>query len=386
MPGRRKFIGLMSGTSCDGVDAALVEIAGSGLKMRVAFLDHYYTPFSDALRNALLAVMAPARTRTEDLASLNMEVGQTFAECASRLMEQAGTGPDQIAAIGSHGQTICHLPDGDGDHRPCTYQIGEPAVIAAECAATVVADFRAADLALGGQGAPLVPWTDYILFASKETTRILQNIGGIANLTYLPVGQGPDSVIAFDTGPGCMVIDAMMRRLSERKHDFDPDGQYAARGSPDIKSVEKTMQLPYFKQPPPKSAGREQFGKSFVSGMRQLMRNRGLSKYDQLATGTLLTARSIAQAYRVQPGIDLHSVEVILCGGGARNATLLKMLQAELPDTEFKMVDDLGIPLQAKESVSFAMLAAACLDGIPANLPQVTGARRHALLGKIIRV
>ncbi len=376
----------MSGTSCDGVDAALVEIDGSGLSMRVEFVDHRHMEYTEPFRNALLAVMAPAKTRTEDLAGLNVQLGEEFATCARQLMEQAGVRADQLAAIGSHGQTICHMPDGDDHHPRCTYQIGESAIISAQAGATVVADFRAADLAVGGQGAPLVPWTDYVLFRSDDRSRIVQNIGGIANLTYLPAGRRPEDTIAFDTGPGCMVIDTIIRRLTQKKHRYDPQGLYAARGKSDMSCVEKMMQLPFFQQPPPKSAGREQFGRSFVSGMRQLMSGRGLNKYDMLATGAMLTARSIAHAYKTHLRIDLDGVEVILCGGGALNVTLVGMLQDELPGTEIKTVEDFAIPLQAKECVSFAMLAAACVDGLPANLPQVTGASRPVVLGKIVRV
>jgi anhydro-N-acetylmuramic acid kinase len=194
-----------------------------------------------------------------------------------------------------------------------------------------------------------------------------------------------------------MVIDSIIRRLTQNlparqgrsgdgaKHRFDPQGLYASRGDPDMNCVKQMMQLPFFRQPPPKSAGREQFGRSFVSGMRQLMSGRGLSKYDMLATGTMLTARSIAHAYQTHFSPP-RRVEVILCGGGAHNKTLVRMLQGELPETEFKTVEDFAIPLQAKECVSFAMLAAACIDGVPANLPQVTGASRPAVLGKIVRV
>ncbi len=398
MRGRRKFIGLMSGTSCDGVDAALVEIDGSGLDMRVEFIAHRHTGYTEPFRNALLGIMAPAKTRTEDLAGLNVQLGEELATCARQLMEQADVRADQLEAIGSHGQTICHMPDGDDHHPRCTYQIGESAIIAAQTGATVVADFRAAELAVGGQGAPLVPWTDYVLFRSDDQARIVQNIGGIANLTYLPRDGEIEDTIAFDTGPGCMVIDSIIRRLTQKlptsqgrsgdgaKHRFDPQGLYASRGEPDMNCVEKMMQLPFFRQPPPKSAGREQFGRSFVSGMRQLMSGRGLSKYDMLATGTMLTARSIAHAYKTHSGIDLDDAEVILCGGGALNKTLVRMLQGELPDTKIKTVEDFAIPLQAKECVSFAMLAAACIDGVPANLPEVTGASRSAVLGKIVRV
>ncbi len=377
----RRFIGLMSGTSCDGVDAALIETTGSGLNMRVAFVDQCSIPYPDPLRQDLLAAMAPARTRTETIARLNFEVGRAFAQCGQRLMEQAAIRADQVTAIGAHGQTLCHMPATEGQATHCTLQIGESAVIAAHTGVDVIADFRVADMAAGGQGAPLVPWTDYVLFHDDQRDRIVQNIGGIANLTHLPAGEGPEAVIAFDTGPGCMIIDAMVQRLSSR-HRFDPQGQYAKRGTAMPDMVQKIMQLPYFQTPPPKSAGREQFGRSFVEGLRQLMAELQVSQYDRLATATQLTATSIVQAYRdFLPAAD-GPREVILCGGGARNATLVGMLQQALPEVSLKTTDAFGIPLTAKESVSFAMLAAAFVDRIPANLPQVTGADRPMILGK----
>lgn len=373
----------MSGTSCDGVDAALVQIDGRGLDMRVKYLAHCGTAYNDDLRRRLLETMAPAVTRTETLAALNMAVGEAFAECARDLLARTGCREQEIAAIGSHGQTVCHMPD-DAE-QPATLQIGEPAVIAARTGIAVVADFRQSDVAVGGQGAPLVPWTDYVLFRSPQGTMCIQNIGGIANVTGIPPGAAPQQVVAFDSGPGCMVIDELMRRHTAGRQQFDPDGREAARGTPQEDIVSEIMQQPFFRKPPPKSAGREQFGQDFVSGMLRMARGRELGHHDWLATATLLTARSIAHAYRTFLNVG-RGTQAVLCGGGARNAALVGMLRRELPELTWRGISELGIPEQAKECVSFAMLAAAALDGVAANLPQVTGARQAAILGKIVRV
>ncbi len=374
----------MSGTSCDGVDGALVEIQGSGIDMQVRYIEHHNVPYPERVRHHLLEIMAPARTRTEDLAGLNICVGELFANCASELMKKKNLKPRDIVAIGSHGQTICHMPE--SEEQPATLQIGEPAIIAAQTGVCVVSDFRQNDMAVGGQGAPLVPWTDFILFKGPEVMTCVQNIGGIANVSCIPPGGGIKDVVAFDTGPGCMVVDELVRRLSKEKHQFDPQGGFAARGAADIESIKKMMQLPYFLQEPPKSAGREQFGRSFVNGMAKLMGDRKLSTYDKMATATLLTARSIAHAYNNHLKLNGQPARVVLCGGGARNVTLLRMLREELNGHKIHTIDQFGIPLEAKECVSFAILAAACLDGVPSNLPQVTGAKRAVVLGKIVRL
>jgi anhydro-N-acetylmuramic acid kinase len=379
----RKYIGLMSGTSCDAVDAALVDIDGQGLDMTVRYLAHTRTPYPQKVHHALMEIMAPARTRTEQLAQLNAAVGRVFATCAQALMRDHKLKSADVAAIGSHGQTICHIPD--DEEEPATLQIGEAAIIAAETGLPVVADFRQNDLALGGQGAPLVPWTDFVLFGATEKVTCVQNIGGIGNVTCLRPGASPNDIVAFDTGPGCMVIDELVRRISRKQHNYDRDGRFARRGHPDQEIAEQVLQLPFFRQAPPKCAGREQFGKQFVNGFLRMLQNRSMSTYDKIATATFLTARSISNAYREFLHLDGHC-RVVLCGGGALNQTLVNMLTADLPGIEVQRVDQFGIPLQAKECVSFAMLAAAALQRVPVSLPQVTGARRSAVLGKITRL
>lgn len=380
----RRIIGLMSGTSCDGVDAVLAEIAGRGLKMRVSAIAHHHRSYPAALRRRLLAVMAPATAATEELCALNVAVGERFAAAVVELMRSISVGPTDVDLIGSHGQTICHLPP-TGKRRGSTLQIGDPSVIAARTGVSVVSDFRQPDVALGGQGAPLVPWTDYVLFRDRRRSRVVQNIGGIANLTYLPAGGGPEDVIAFDTGPGNMVIDEVVRRVTAGRQAYDRNGRRAARGRVDVRLLRRWLRHAFLRRRPPKSCGREQFGAGFVD--RTVTANDLATRGDDvIATATALTARTIADAYqrflptrRGRPRVD----QIIVSGGGARNTTMMTMLAAETPDVEILPMDPFGIGDQAKEGASFAMLAAACVDGVPANLPRVTGASRPAILGRI---
>ncbi len=383
----RRIIGLMSGTSCDGVDAALIEVVGRGLRMRVRPIGHRHHRYPPRLRGKLLAAVAPASTTTEAVCALNVAVGEQFAVAADRLMQALGDAGSTIDLIGSHGQTICHLPP-SVRKAGSTLQIGDAAVIAARTGVAVVSDFRQADVALGGQGAPLVPWTDYVLLSHRRRSRVVQNIGGIANLTYLPAGGGPEDVIAFDTGPGNMVIDELVRRVSEGRQSYDRRGRRAARGRVDETLLARWCRDRFFARRPPKSCGREQFGAAFVD---RTVRPADLAARpdDLVATATALTTQTIVQAYRRflpkrgrAPAVD----EVIVCGGGARNTAMMDMFAAGLPGIEIASVDRLGIGDQAKEPVSFAMLAAACVDGVPANLPQVTGASRPTILGRITPV
>lgn len=393
---RRRILGLMSGTSCDGVDAALVDLRGRGLGMKVSVLRHVHHDYPASLRRRLLAVMAPAQTTTQELCELNVLVGEAFGKAALKVMKRRGGPHASVGLIGSHGQTICHRPPSAHPGRVCsgmrrlgsTLQIGDAAVIAARTGVPVVSDFRQADVAVGGQGAPLVPWTDYVLFRHPRCDRVIQNIGGIANLTYLPADGGLEDVIAFDTGPGNMVIDELVRRITRDRRSFDRWGEFAGRGRVDFRLLREWMRHPFLGYPPPKSCGREQFGADFV-GRTVRARDLAARPNDLVATATALTAKTISDAYRRflpsrhgSPAID----QVVLCGGGSRNTTLVKMLKDELPGIEVLPIDRLGIPDQAKEGVSFAMLAAACVDGVPANLPQVTGASCAVILGRMTPV
>lgn len=337
--------------------------------------------------------MAPAATRTEEVCRLNRQVGLAFGDAARALLRRMGL--RRIDLVGSHGQTICHLPPGSDITRggpSATLQIGDAATIAQELGAPVVSDFRSADIAAGGQGAPLVPWTDWVLFHDARRTRIVQNIGGIANLTYLPSGGGPDRVIAFDTGPGMMVIDALVRHFSHGRKSFDAGGRMAASGRIDTKlALDMTPQEELIRIPP-RSFGREEFGATYVEQLLKKHARRALRPADWIATATDATAATIWLSYimhlpfkRRGAGVD----EVILCGGGARNATLVALLKRyfsmddRLAGARVCDIAEFGVSDAAKESVSFAMLAAARVDGVPANLRRVTGARRRVLLGQV---
>jgi anhydro-N-acetylmuramic acid kinase len=385
----RFVIGLNSGTSVDGVDAAACEISGSGLAMRVRVLGHVAQAYSDDLRRRILAAMAPATLRTEEFCRLIRDVGDEFARAAEKIKRKLGL--RRIDLIGSHGQTICHLP---GSARGSTLQVGDAAVISARLGTLVVSNFRPADMAAGGQGAPLVPWTDYVLLRHPRRTRVVQNIGGIANLTWLAAGGRIGDVVAMDSGPGNMIIDGLVRRLTRGREQIDRGGRRARKGCVSWGVLSYLMRHPYIYRKPPKSCGREEFGESFLDGMLRRFAKSKLSLDDWLATTTFFSAMSIWLAYAMiaQARGKTRIDEVVLCGGGAKNATLVRDLQRCVWGSEFgkkvifSTTDDHGIPAQAKECVSFAMLAAACVDGVPANVPQVTGAKKAVVLGQVCDV
>lgn len=395
-------MGLMAGTSGDGIDAACVRIEGSGDSMAVRFLWHRHKPFPPSLRRRVLAAMAPAVTRTEALARLHADLGDAFAQAASAAIHEADRS-ERPSLIGLAGQTVCHLPHARPG-RTVTLQLGEAARVAAATGLATVADFRQSDVAAGGQGAPLVPWTDWVLFRSDRVARAVQNIGGIGNVTWLPPGADAGDVIAFDTGPGNMIIDALVAQVSGGRQRMDRDGVRAARGRVLNDVLAAWLRHPFFKHRPPKSTGRETFGQAFLEAEGKRLEAAGAPTDDWIATATALTVRSVARAYRrFLPGFPEGHItgtrqegtrgkhggrepaEVIVGGGGARNPTLMAMLSAELPGVVVRPVTALGIPAQAKEAVSFAMLAAACVDGVPANLPRATGATRPAVLGRIVQ-
>ncbi|HLK59931.1 MAG TPA: anhydro-N-acetylmuramic acid kinase, partial [Chthonomonadaceae bacterium] len=299
----------------------------------------------------------------------------------------AGIALETVDAIASHGQTVWHQPHPlmvGGGTATGTLQLGEPTVIAARTGCLVVADFRAADMALGGQGAPLAPFADYALFAHPTETRAVQNLGGIGNVTLLPAGRPPEGVLAFDTGPGNMVLDELTRRLTRGRSRFDAEGQIAARGSVHAELLREYLAHAYFDRPPPKSTGREEFGAVFAAGFLKAAKRVGLSPADTLATATALTAESIARAYRdfLLPRGPISTV--ILGGGGVHNLTLVRMLEARLAPARLTTHAAFGLPDDAKEAVAFGLLAYETLHGRPANLPSATGASDRAILGKIV--
>lgn len=379
-----RVAGLMSGTSADGIDVAIVEI---GRRVIVRAFGLY--PYPPAVREAIFALFRPESSRVDDICHMNALLGELLAQAVLRLCRRSGIPVESLDLIGSHGQTVWHIPAGRvapglGRKRKLrsTLQIGEPSIIAERTGVTTVADFRPRDLAAGGQGAPLVPYTDYILFAHPRVSRGVQNIGGIANVTYLPAGGGPPDVLAFDTGPGNMILDRLVSRLTDGRKTYDRGGAMASRGRVCESLLARWLQHPYFRRRPPKTTGREEFGTHYADDLLTQCRRARLSDVDILATATALTARSIAQAYRrLLPAMPQ---EVILCGGGARNATLRTLLAAELPASRVRMMDELGISVDAKEAVSFAILAAETIRGHANNLPGATGAARRAILGKIL--
>lgn len=372
----------MSGTSADGIDAAACRIVGRGAAMRATFLSHVHVSYPAGRRRELLRCMAPAACRTEALCRLDVEIGRQFARAALRMMRKMGWTARDVSVIGSHGQTICHEPSAGR-----TWQIGRAAEIAARTGCAVVSDFRSADVALGGQGAPLVPWTDWLLLRDANNARAVQNIGGIANVTLLPAGGDAARVEAFDTGPGNMVMDELVRLATRGGAQYDRHGRRAASGVIRDELLRYWLRHPFFRRRPPKSCGREEFGRAFVTEARRRFGARRWPLSDWLATAAALTCESIARAYG-QIGRDrgIRPQEIVLCGGGARNATLRRMLADRLRPARVVVIDELGIPAIAKEALSFALLACACLDGAPANLPNVTGARRPVVLGQITRM
>lgn len=378
------IVGLMSGTSADGIDAVVARISGTGVGLRAKILAHVHTRFPPRLREQILRVSLDGKVA--EICELNFFLGEHFAIAALAVIRRAGLTTKQITAIGSHGQTIHHLPNAK---TPSTLQIGEPAIIAERTRITTVADFRVGDMAAGGQGAPLVPYADWALFTHKERPRIVQNIGGIANLTFLPPGAKLTEVTAFDTGPGNMVIDGIVSALSGEKKIFDTAGAWAAKGVVSEKLLAGLMKHPFLRGKPPKTTGREEFGRPFVEKILRDARRLRMLKEDIVATATAFTAASIAEAYRrfVFPRLKRHGLaelQVILGGGGAKNWTLRRMLQKEIPQAQICTHEDFGIANEAKEALAFAILAHETLQGKPGNVPNATGAGRSAVLGKIM--
>ncbi|MGA2070238.1 MAG: anhydro-N-acetylmuramic acid kinase [Sedimentisphaerales bacterium] len=378
---KMRIAGLMSGTSADGVDVAIVDID----KDKVSVLAFDTFAYSDELRRNVLRLCGAVSGSSADICHFNFVIGEVFAESVVKLCKKSGIGLDTIDLIGSHGQTIYHNPNGRrfGKKIICsTLQIGEPSIIAQRTGIVTVADFRPRDMAAGGQGAPLVPFADYFLFRDKHRNRAVQNIGGIANVTYLPAAGEVKDIIAFDTGPGNMIIDGIVSIISKGKQKFDRGGKIAARGTVDKTMLKDMLKNPFFGRHPPKSTGREEFGSRYCDALYKRMKKKSMSSENILATVTAFTATSIVQAYRkFLPQIP---DEVILCGGGAHNETLVKMLEQGLGKSRILLSDDYGIDCDAKEAISFAILAYATIKGAANNVPGATGAKQPVILGKII--
>jgi len=377
--------GVMSGTSADGIDVAIVQIAPGRSKPAMRLLAHEGYRFASALRRAVLAAMNAKSTSTAELARLNWRLGLAYAEAVKATATQHKF---KLDLIGCHGQTLYHHAQAAsyaGRSFACTWQAGEPAVIAQTLGIPVASNFRPADMVAGGQGAPLVPLLDYVLFADRKRGRVLQNIGGIANLTAIPAGAKPDAVVAFDTGPGNMVIDALSQQLFNRA--YDRNGTIAAHGAVLEPVIRKMLRNPYFGMKPPRTAGREQFGREYAEQFLAACRSISNEPADALATATALTAETIAQSYErfARARMKGSGVDYIVSGGGARNATLMAMLAARLEPLgcELATSEGFGLPAEAKEAAAFALLAWHTWHKLPGNVPSATGAKRPVVLGQV---
>ena len=385
--------GIMSGTSADGIDVAVVRITPGSTRDGVSrpslkLLVHKGFPYHAPLRRAVLAAMNAASTSTAELARLNWRLGLAYAEAAGETMKRHRL---KLDLIGCHGQTLYHqarVAPYAGRSFACTWQGGEAAALASALGVPVVSNFRPADMLAGGQGAPLVPLLDYVLFADAKRGRVLQNIGGIANLTAIPAAASPRAVQAFDTGPGNMVIDALAQQLLNKP--FDRNGAAAARGTVLTAVLSAAMRAAYFRLKPPRTAGREQFGREFAAKFLAACRRRSSKPEDALATATALTAESIAKSYQqfVARKMKGHAVDYIVSGGGARNATLMAMLAQRLEPLgcELATSEEFGLPAEAKEAAAFALLAWQTWHGLAGNVPAATGAARPAILGQVTYV
>jgi len=377
--------GVMSGTSADGINVALVRIQGRGFRSRLELLAHYEFPFPANVRRAILSAMNAPSASVADLSRLNFLLGELYAGAVRAAQRRARLGCE---LVGCHGQTLYHQGDARtflGRGIACTWQTGEAAIIAAKLGVPVVSDFRPADMAASGKGAPLIPFLDYVLYRHRRYGRIVQNLGGIGNLTAIPPRAVPENLVAFDTGPGNMVIDAVTEHVFDRP--YDRNGRLAERGDPIERVLQQVLRHPFFRQKPPKTAGREQFGHEFVREFFQLCRR--ADDNDIVATATALTARSIGVAVRrfVLPLVEppLRFREFVISGGGTKNATLMRMIREELAPLKMRVrtSDEFGLPSDAKEAAAFALLAYQTWRRMPSNVPSATGAERPAILGKV---
>ncbi|GIX47280.1 MAG: anhydro-N-acetylmuramic acid kinase [Candidatus Tectimicrobiota bacterium] len=377
----KRVVGLMSGTSADGVDAALVELHGYGRATRVRVLAHATYPYPEPLRQQILAACEPATGHVELLCHLNFALGHCFAEAALALIARAGLTPAEVDLIGSHGQTVYHLPQATPTRLPSTLQLGEPCVIAERTGITTVADFRPRDMAAGGLGAPLAPYGHALLFADPSRPKAVQNIGGMANVTVLAEGTVP---LAFDTGPGNVLIDEAVRHFSGGTRHYDANGALAAQGTVHEGLLAELLQHPFLQQPPPKATGRETFGPALWREVLARSQALGLAPADVVRTCTAFTVEAIYANYRRFIFPRWPIAEVVVCGGGAANPVLMQLLRQRLQPLLVTTPEDYGYPNEALEAILFAILANETIHGQAANVPCATGARRAVVLGKIV--
>jgi anhydro-N-acetylmuramic acid kinase len=379
-------LGLMSGTSADAIDVALAKISGAPPHLNAQLLNHTSINFPQAIRKEILRVAEQQPISAGDLSQLNFRLGEIFAGAALTACKRFHIASKKVALIGSHGQTIFHQGKAVphlGRPTASTLQIGEASIIAARTNITTVADFRPADIAQGGQGAPLVPYADCLLYRHAKLGRISLNLGGIANITVLPPNAKPSQVFAFDTGPANMLIDALVQHFTHGRQRYDKNAALAQTGRAIPALVNELMKDPYLRLAPPKSTGREYYGRSYVKNLLATGRRHSAKPADLIRAATIFTALSIVDALHrfVLPKHKIH--QLIVSGGGARNPLVIAQLAAALPQIEIVPSAQLGVPEEAKEAFAFALMAYETFQQRPANLPSATGAQGPAILGKI---
>ena len=383
----RNVIGLISGTSCDGIDACLAKITGNGSSTEIEIIEFETYPYKNEIRELIFDASNEQTGTVDKICQLNFILGRLFADAAVQIAGKSSIPISDIDIIGSHGQTIYHISSlkekADKKVRS-TLQIAEPSVIARETGVTTVGDFRTGDIAAGGEGAPLVPYADFILFGKDGIDRAIQNIGGIANVTFLPAGCSINEIIAFDNGPGNMIIDCFVEIITDGRLKYDKDGELASKGKLNQGLLERLCSHPYLSIPPPKSTGREDFGIQFSDNLYEELKRDNVDVFDTINTVTAFTAKTISDSYRkyIQPSYKIS--EVVMSGGGVYNPILFQYLKDYLGDMRIRKVEEFGIPSDAKEALAFAILANETICGNTGNVPSATGARERVVLGKII--
>ncbi|WP_078592590.1 anhydro-N-acetylmuramic acid kinase [Evansella clarkii] len=380
-------IGLMSGTSLDGIDVAMVEIEGSDYDIIINLIDSDFLSYPSFVRELLLELCEPQTSSVDKICKTNAYLGKLIGERVNHLIEKSSIPKEKICFVSSHGQTIFHIPPEATTSEweiPSTFQIGDISVISEVTGLPVVGDFRPAEMAAGGQGAPLVSYFDYVCYRDTRKNRAVQNIGGIGNVTHLPANGKPEEVLSFDTGPGNIVLDAVVERITNGVKMYDEGGALAAKGSISENLLQELMKHPYFEQAPPKTTGRELFNQAFIEHLWLRAADLKVERNDLIATLTAWTAMSIAKGYEkflLNAGREID--EVVICGGGSSNKTLLSYLSEYLPEQRILTSEDIGIPSDLKEAIAFALLGYHCIKGNSNTLPSATGAQHSVIMGKI---
>lgn len=379
-------MGLMSGTSADGIDVALAEIRGEPPKLRTRLLRHASRTMPAGLRAEVLRIAEGGSCTAAEVSQLNFRLGMAFADAAKAACKEFRVARSRVKLIGSHGQTIFHQGRPVsflGRATASTLQIGEPAVIAARTGIPAVGDFRVADMAVGGQGAPLVPYADYLLYADEKIGRVSLNLGGIGNVTVLPAGAEPKQVVAFDTGPGNMLMDALVWHFSKKKQKFDRGARLARQGELNVKLLRALLRDPYLRLGPPKSTGREYYGRAYFEELLRLAKKHRAGPLDLIRTATEFTVSSVVDALKRFVLGKTKVQQLIVSGGGARNPLVMAQLAAALAPMAVLRSSELGVPEEAKEAYAFALLAYETWHRRPGNLPSATGAKKAVVLGKV---